>query len=302
MITETREESISAMATVAQTGSTGMSRKRRQRMAMAIKVVLALLLLIPTLFPMYWIVVSSLKTNLETHALPVTLLPTHVTTIAYHEIFERRNFGHYLTNAMIVAIATTIWGVMVAAWSGYGFARYEFRFKGALMAFVLIAQSFPRILLVIPYFQLANKFHLKDTYLGLILAYSTFIQPLCLWIMKEYFEQIPREIDEAAMVDGATPYRAFWDVILPLARPALGATAIIGFLTAWNEYEFALVLTTTERVRTISVAVASFIGEFTTEWNLVMAAAAVATVPVAIIFLFFQKQLMQGLTGGAVKG
>jgi ABC-type glycerol-3-phosphate transport system permease component len=170
------------------------------------------------------------------------------------------------------------------------------------MAFVLIAQSFPRILLVIPYFQFANRLNLTDTYWGLILAYSTFIQPLCLWIMKEYFEQIPRELDEAALVDGATPYRAFWDIILPLARPALGATAIIGFLTAWNEYEFALVLTTTERVRTISVAVASFIGEFTTEWNQVMAAAAVGTIPVAIIFLFFQRQLMHGLTGGAVKG
>ncbi len=269
---------------------------------MALKVALALLLLLGTLFPMYWIIISSLKTNLETHTVPVTFLPAVWTLDAYQEIFERRNFARYLSNAMVVAVATTLWGVAVAAWSGYGFARYDFKYKGALMAFVLIAQSFPRILLVIPYFGLANRFGLKDTYLGLILAYSTFIQPLCLWIMKEYFEQIPRELDEAALVDGATPYRAFWDIILPLARPALGATAIIGFLTAWNEYEFALVLTTTERVRTISVAIASFIGEFTTEWNLVMAAAAVGTVPVVIIFLFFQRQLMHGLTGGAVKG
>lgn len=269
---------------------------------MGLKVLLAILLLIPTLFPMYWIVISSLKSNLETHSVPVTFIPADWTTYAYHEIFERRNFARYLGNAMFVAIATTLWGVLVAAWSGYGFARFDFRFKPAIMAFVLIAQSFPRILLVIPYFQSANRFGLTDTYWALILAYSTFIQPLCLWIMKEYFEQIPRELDEAALVDGATPYRAFWDIILPLARPALGATAIIGFLTAWNEYEFALVLTTTERVRTISVAVASFIGEFTTEWNLVMAAAAVGTLPVAIIFLFFQRQLMHGLTGGAVKG
>jgi ABC-type glycerol-3-phosphate transport system permease component len=280
----------------------GLSRAGKDRLGMGVKVAIALLLLVVTLFPMYWIIISSLKTNLETHSVPVTFLPAVWTLDAYQEIFERRNFAKYLSNAMVVAVATTLWGVAVAAWSGYGFARYDFRYKGALMAFVLIAQSFPRILLVIPYFELANRFGLKDTYLGLILAYSTFIQPLCLWIMKEYFEQIPRELDEAALVDGATPYRAFWDIILPLARPALGATAIIGFLTAWNEYEFALVLTTTERVRTISVAIASFIGEFTTEWNLVMAAAAVGTVPVVIIFLFFQRQLMHGLTGGAVKG
>lgn len=268
----------------------------------AVKLLLLILLLIPTLFPMYWIIISSVKTNLETHSVPVTFLPKVWTLDTYREVFERRNFSRYMFNSMVVALATTAWGVFVAAWSGYGFARYNFRYKPAVMGFVLLAQSFPRILLVIPYFQLANKFGLKDSYLGLILAYSTFIQPLCLWIMKEYFEQIPRELDEAAMVDGASPYRAFWDVILPLARPALGATAIIGFLTAWNEYEFALVLTTSENVRTISVAIASFIGEFTTEWNQVMAAAAIGTVPVIIIFLFFQKQLMQGLTGGAVKG
>ena len=293
------------MATLARTPPTvasGLSRAGKERLGLTLKVGIALILLLITLFPMYWIIISSLKTNLETHSVPVTFLPKVWTLNAYQEIFERRNFGKYLSNAMVVAVATTLWGVAVAAWSGYGFARYDFRYKGALMAFVLIAQSFPRILLVIPYFELANRFGLKDTYLGLILAYSTFIQPLCLWIMKEYFEQIPRELDEAALVDGATPYRAFWDIILPLARPALGATAIIGFLTAWNEYEFALVLTTTENVRTISVAIASFIGEFTTEWNLVMAAAAVGTVPVVIIFLFFQKQLMHGLTGGAVKG
>ena len=280
----------------------GLSRAGKDRLGMGVKVAIALLLLVVTLFPMYWIIISSLKTNLETHSVPVTFLPAVWTLDAYQEIFERRNFAKYLSNAMVVAVATTLWGVAVAAWSGYGFARYDFRYKGALMAFVLIAQSFPRILLVSPYFQLANRFGLKDTYFGLILAYSTFIQPLCLWIMKEYFEQIPRELDEAALVDGATPYRAFWDIILPLARPALGATAIIGFLTAWNEYEFALVLTTTERVRTISVAIASFIGEFTTEWNQVMAAAAVGTIPVVIVFIFFQRQLMQGLTGGAVKG
>lgn len=279
-----------------------LSLANRRRLEIGIKVFLALLILVPTLFPVVWIVISSMKTNLETHTVPVTLVPENWSIDAYQQIFERRNFARYMSNAMIVALLTTAWGVMVAAWSGYGFARFDFRFKPAVMAFVLIAQSFPRILLVIPYFQFSNRFGLTDTYAGLILAYSTFIQPLCLWIMKEYFEQIPRDLDEAAMVDGASPYRAFWDVVLPLARPALGATAIIAFLTAWNEYEFALVLTTTERVRTISVAIASLIGEFTTEWNQVMAAAAIGTLPVIIVFIFFQRQLMQGMMGGAIKG
>ena len=147
--------------------------------------------------------------------------------------------------------------------------------------------------------RLANR-DLALPALVLVTSWQQF--PLAMLILLAGLQTIPKEEYEAAMVDGASPYRAFWDVVLPLARPALGATAIIAFLTAWNEYEFALVLTSTEKVRTISVAVASFIGEFTTEWNLVMAAAAVGTLPVAIIFLFFQRQLMQGLTGGAVKG
>jgi multiple sugar transport system permease protein len=280
----------------------GLSRRARSRISIGLKVGLAVILLVPTLFPAVWIIISSLKTNLETHTVPVTLVPADWSLDAYREVFARRNFGRYLFNATFVAIVTTAWGVLVAAWSGYGFARYDFRFKPLVMGFVLIAQSFPRILLLIPYFQFVNSTNLTDTYWALILAYSTFIQPLCLWIMKEYFEQIPRELDEAALVDGASPYRAFWDIILPLVRPALGATAIIGFLTAWNEYEFALVLTNSDRARTISVAVASFIGEFTTEWNQVMAAAAIATMPLIVVFFFFQKQLMYGLTGGAVKG
>ena len=150
---------------------------------LVLRVAIALALLILTLFPMYWIIISSLKTNLETHSVPVTFVPKVWSLDAYTEIFERRNFGHYMTNAMVVSLATTIWGIGVAAWSGYGFARYDFRFKAAVMAFVLIAQSFPRILLVIPYFEMANRFGLKDTYFGLILAYSTFFQQLCLWIM-----------------------------------------------------------------------------------------------------------------------
>lgn len=158
----------------------GRSWANNDRVWLGLKVVVTLLLLGVTLFPMYWIIVSSLRTNLETHSVPVTFLPREWTLNAYGEIFERRNFARYLSNAMVVALATTAWGVAVAAWSGYGFARYDFRFKPALMAFVLMAQSFPRILLVIPYFDMANRLVLKDTYPRLILAYSTFIQPFCL--------------------------------------------------------------------------------------------------------------------------
>lgn len=277
-------------------------RPQRGQLQSGILFALAILLLIPTLFPALWIIVSSLKTSAETHTFPPTLLAQDWTLEPYREVFGRHHFLHYMGNALFVSLVTTVLGVMVAAWSSYGFARYDFPGKWAAMAFVLAAQSFPRILLVIPYFQAMTALELTDTYIALILAYSTFVQPLCLWMLKAYFEQIPRELDEAALLDGCSHYGAFWRVVLPTVRPALGATAMLSFLTAWNEYEFALVLTSTERVRTISVAVAYFIGEFTTEWNNIMAAAAIATVPVVILFFFLQKQLVASLTSGAMKG
>jgi multiple sugar transport system permease protein len=277
-------------------------RLRRPQVQAAIWFLIAVLMLIPTLFPALWIILSSVKTSAETHTFPPTFLASEFSLEAYRAVFGRGNFLHYMFNALVVALATTALGVLVAAWSGYGFARYNFRGKGLALAFIIAAQSFPRVLLIIPYFQAMTALRLTDTYVALILAYSTFIQPLCLWMLKSYIEQIPRELDEAALLDGCSHYGVFWRVIVPTIRPALGATAMLAFLTAWNEYEFALVLTSSERVRTISVAVAYFLGEFTTEWNNIMAASAVATIPVIIVFFFFQKQLVSGLTGGALKG
>lgn len=273
-----------------------------RRLVPWLKVAAVVLLLIPVLFPVIWIVVSSLKTMAETHTVPPRILPTVWTLQPYKEIFARGNFAHYMYNSMVLALLTTVVGVLVAAWSGYGFARFNFRGKGFLMAFVLAAQSFPRMLMVIPYFRAINALKLTDTYTSLVIAYSSFIFPFCTWMLKAYFEQIPRELEEAAVVDGCTRYSAFYRVIVPIARPGIAATAIFGFLTGWNEYDFALVLTSREKVRPIAVAIASYMGEFSTEWNRIMAAAAVATVPVMIVFFLLQKQLVQGLTKGAVKG
>jgi ABC-type glycerol-3-phosphate transport system permease component len=279
-----------------------MTAVQRRRLQVGGTLLLALPLLGFALFPLLWILDSSFKSLGETHTYPPSFVPSQWTLDPYFSVLGQHDFLKYMTHSFVVAVITTLWGVLVAAWSAYGFARFDFPGKWAALVFVLLAQSFPRILLIIPYFQMASAAHLVDTYPALILAYSTFIQPLCLWIMKAYVEQLPRELDEAALVDGCNHYSVFWRVILPLLRPALAATAIFGFLTAWNEYEFALVLTRTEVVRTISVALNYFLGEFTTEWNNIMAAAALATLPVVIIFLFLQRQLVQGLTGGAVKG
>ncbi len=279
-----------------------MSGRSHVQVATWFKFGLALLLLVPTLFPLLWIVVSSLKGTAEVYSFPPSIFAKQWTLDPYEVVLGRDNFLHFVFNSFVVAAGSTVWGVLVAAWGGYGFARYNFRGKWALLGFVLAAQSFPRILMVIPYFQIASTLGLKDNYLGLILAYSTFVQPFCIWMMKEYYASIPMELQEAALIDGCNHYGAFWRVVFPLVRPALAATAMLSFLTAWNEYEFALVLTTTESVRTVSVGIGFFIGEFNVLWNHIMAATAIATLPIVIVFLFLQKHIVQSLAQGAVKG
>ncbi len=279
-----------------------LSGRSKARMGTWFKLGLALLLLVPTLFPLLWIVVSSLKGTAETYSFPPGLIPKTWTLEPYETVLGRDRFLDFVFNSFVVAAGATVWGVLVAAWGGYGFARYDFRGKWALLGFVLAAQSFPRILMVIPYFQIASTLGLKDNYLGLILAYSTFVQPFCIWMMKEYYASIPIELQEAALIDGCSHYGAFWRVVFPLVRPALAATAMLSFLTAWNEYEFALVLTSTEKVRTVSVGLAYFIGEFNILWNHIMAATAIATIPIVVVFLFLQKHIVHSLAAGAVKG
>jgi len=279
-----------------------LSGRSHTRTATTIKFGLAFLLLIPTLFPLLWIIVSSLKGSAETHTVPPTFIPREWSLEPYLVVLSRHKFLNYVFNSFVVAAGTTVWGVLVAAWGGYGFARYTFRGKWLVMGFVLAAQSFPRILMVIPYFQIASILNIKDTYFGLMLAYSTFVQPFCIWMMKEYYAQIPIELQEAALIDGCNHYSAFWLVVLPLVRPALAATAMLSFLTGWNEYEFALVLTSSEKVRTVSVGISYFMGEFNILWNAIMAATAIATIPIVLVFLFLQKHIVHSLAAGAVKG
>jgi multiple sugar transport system permease protein len=254
------------------------------------------------LFPFAWIVVSSLKDLSETFRIPPVWVPHRPTLQNFVTVLTLRSFGRYFANSFIVSGATTALSVVLASLAGYGFSRFKFPGARALMVGVLGAQMFPGLVLIIPVFTLASRVHLLNTYLVLILAYTSFSLPFCVWMMKGFFDGIPQELDEAAVIDGCTSMGVFARVTLPLSLPGLVATAIFSFLIAWNEFLFGVVLATRENMYVVTVGIASTIGEFQVRWNELMASAVLATVPTLVLYSLLERHLVRGLSAGAVKG
>ncbi|MCA9880447.1 MAG: carbohydrate ABC transporter permease, partial [Thermomicrobiales bacterium] len=182
------------------------------------------------------------------------------------------------------------------------FARFRLRGGKAILLGILATQMFPAILLAIPLYILIRNLGLLNSLVGLVLVYTTFALPFCVWMMRNYFLSIPRDLDESAMVDGATRLQALWSVVLPVAMPGIAATGIFSFILSWNEFLYANTFISSADLRTLPVGLQSLIGEFTTDWGLLMAGAVITTMPIVIIFFFVQRKLTQGLASGAVKG
>ena len=254
------------------------------------------------LFPVAWVGVSSLKDLSETFRIPPVWLPRHPTLQNFVAVLTLRSFGRYFLNSFIVSGATTFLSIVLASLAGYGFSRFRFRGARVLMVAVLAAQMFPGLVLIIPVFTLASRVHLLNTYVVLILAYTSFSLPFCVWMMKGFFDGIPQELDEAAVIDGCTRMGVFARVVLPLSLPGLVATAIFSFLVAWNEFLFGVVLATRENMYVVTVGIASTIGEFQVRWNELMASAVLATVPTLVLYSLLERHLVRGLSAGAVKG
>lgn len=258
--------------------------------------------LVVFLFPIYWMVNTSLKPSEEIFLSPPSFYSVNWTFDAYFDVLANRPLLRYLFNSFIVATGTTIVAVTLSALTAYGFTRFKIRFATAFIVFLIFTKMLPETLLIIPYFQLMSKLGLINTYLSLILAYSSFALPFAAWILIGFFRSIPTELDEAAMIDGASRLDIFLKVVLPLARPGLVAVAMFTFLLAWNAYVFALVLTTDADMFVISVGVANLVGEYQVEWNELMAAALVGAAPVLVIFSILNRHLVEAITAGALKG
>ena len=274
----------------------------RARRADAIRWAVALTALAVVMFPFYWMVNTSLKPASEIFLSPPTFASPNWSLDAYTTVLTQRPVARYFVNSLVVALGTTVLSVTLAALAAYGFTRFFPRGATPFIVFLLFTKMLPETLLIIPYFQLMSDVGLLNTYWALILAYSSFALPFSVWMLIGFFRSIPRDIDEAAMIDGATYLQAFFRVILPLARPGLVAVALFTFLIAWNSYVWALVLTTDARMYVISVGVANLVGEYRVQWNELMAAAVIAALPVMVLYSLLERHLVNAITAGAVKG
>ena len=217
-------------------------------------------------------------------------------------LFVERQFWRPIVNSLVVAGATTLLCISVGAFAAYALARLAFRGKALLLGFILAVTMFPQISIVSPLYLLLRSLGLINTYPGLILPYLTFAMPLTVWLLVGFFRQLPADLEEAARIDGASRLRAFREVILPLAAPGLATTAILTFVYSWNEFLFALSFTVGPERQTVPVAIALFRGQYQVPWGQILAGAVVATLPVALLVLLFQRRIVQGLTAGSVKG
>jgi multiple sugar transport system permease protein len=258
-------------------------------------------LVLATAFPFYWAVVSSFTPEARLFEAP-SLWPGAPVLDHYRALFAERDFWVPIRNSLVVAGTTTLFCVSLGALCAYALARLEFRFKHAILGLILAVTMFPQISIVSPLYLMLRALGLINTYPGLILPYMTFAMPLTVWLLVGFFRQLPHELEEAAMVDGATRWQAFREIILPLALPGLATTAILTFVYSWNEFLFALSFTLGPERHTVPVAIALFRGQYQVPWGEILAAAVVATLPVAVLVLLFQRRIVQGLTAGAVKG
>jgi ABC-type glycerol-3-phosphate transport system permease component len=258
-------------------------------------------LVLSAAFPFFRAVAGSLTPEAQLFE-GAPLWPSPAVLDHYQALFTERAFWLPIRNSLVVAGATTLFCVTIGSLCAYALARLRFRGKALLLGVILAVSMFPQIAIVSPLFLLLRSVGLIDTYPGLILPYLTFAMPLAVWLLVGYFRQLPAELEEAAMVDGASRFRAFREVIVPLALPGLAATAILTFVYSWNEFLFALSFTLGPERQTVPVAIALFRGQYQVPWGQVLAAAIVATAPVAILVLAFQRRIVQGLTAGAVKG
>jgi multiple sugar transport system permease protein len=263
---------------------------------------LAALLLVFVSFPLYWMTLTSLKPQTEVFRVPPTWVPAAPTIEHYVNLLRLTDFGLLFMNSLQVCLMSTAMALVVGVLGAYALARFRVRGKEAYGRLVLLAYMFPGALLVIPLLLLFRQLGLTNSHLGLSLAYLTFALPFVMWVMRDFFASVPVDLEEAALIDGATRLGALWDVVLPQAVPGIIATGIFAFLFAWNEYLFALILVSDESLRTLPPGMMRFVSATDTNWGLIMAASTLATLPMALAFGLIQRYLVTGMGAGGVKG
>ena len=252
--------------------------------------------------PFLYLFATSFKPQLYLFEIPPQFIPKHPTLSNYQDAWTSNSFGHYFANSVFVSLVSTGLAVILAAMMAYAFARFKFHGQNIMFWMLLVGLMVPGMMLLIPQYLLANELHLIDSLLGLIIFYVATNLAFNTFLLRGFFEEIPWELEEAMIMDGAGSFRRFFRLILPLSRPALATVSIFTFLAAWDEYVWALTIINDPSKRTLPIAISIFQGQHLTNWGLVFAASTITIIPVIVVFAIFQKQFVRGLTADALKG
>jgi multiple sugar transport system permease protein/raffinose/stachyose/melibiose transport system permease protein len=277
--------------------ATRTNRLTRKLPLIALQLVLAFLVL----FPFFWMLSVSLKPGTEPFAIPARLWPDEPTFENYVLAF-RPEFRRYFLNSVVVSGLTVLITVPLALLAAYSLTRYQFRILSVFLAAVVLAQFFPAGAMIIPIYKMVKAADLLDTYASLVIAYITVTLPVAIWMLRGFLARVPKTLEEAAAIDGAKPLRAFYDIVVPLARPGIVATTVFVLIVTWQEFLFALSFTSTKEMRTLPVGMNDYIGQYGIRYGELMASSVMVSLPVIVIFFFLQRQFVAGLTAGAVKG
>jgi arabinogalactan oligomer/maltooligosaccharide transport system permease protein len=293
-----------------------MSRKRTGEVRHLWLHLFLLVMLVITIYPILWVftIAFSGEQTLVIADLPaepttadrlraITPWPKTVSTQNFTDVMTQQPFGRWLLNSAIVSALTTVLGVALACSAAYAFSRFKFPGQRAGLMSFLVSQMFPGTLMMIPLYIIIVKWlGLGSSWSGLVLVYTMTAIPFCVWMLKGYFDTIPKELEESALIDGASPARVFFQIVLPLAKPAIAVTALFSFMTAWNEFIQAATFMDKETMYTAPVGLRFFVGGFQQQWGYFSAGAIITAIPVVVLFMFLQRYLISGLTAGAVKG
>ncbi len=259
-------------------------------------------LVLVSIFPFLWMALSSVKALRELYTVPPAWIPENPTSANYVKVLTESNIPRYFLNSTIISLGSTAIALVLAILAAYGFTRFKFRGKTAAQAFILVGQLLPTAAIIVPLYVVLKSLNLLNTYFGLILVYLILTLPLSVWMLVGYFRSVPIELEEAAIIDGASRLGVLFRVTLPLSLPGIVAIVVYAFVTTWNEFIFALCFATDPNVKTLPIGLAEFSTEFNTDWGAVMAASVIMTLPIVIMFMAMQRLFVGGLTSGATKG
>jgi multiple sugar transport system permease protein len=284
------------------TGQPRLKRSERERLGIVTRLILLLPILLFVLFPFYWIIITSFKGTPQIQQMTSVFLPDPWTSEQYRSLLFETPFPTWFRNTVFVSITSTAISVVLAALGAYALARLKFLGAGVITTLLLVTYLLPGSLLFIPLYRTLTTLGIINTHWALILTYPTFLMPFATWVMMGYFRSIPVELEEAAMIDGASRLKAFWKITLPLAAPALLSVTLFAFTNAWNEFLFAFVFITSESLKTLPVGLQLLVFGDIYPWGQMMAASLMMAIPVVIVYTYAQRYLVEGLTAGSVKG